>query len=131
MQFAHGKIEATLKVAWRCDPDRMRGLRVPAQPAVWSVSCVVSISGENCVIEKFIATRCASGTRAGATVCRLAPLAAAVAMGFTGSASAATILVNAASAAGGVPGSCTLVDAATSINQASLVGSCTNSGGAF
>jgi predicted outer membrane repeat protein len=51
-------------------------------------------------------------------------------MSFTGSAHAATILVNTATAAN-APGSCTVVDAATSINQASLVGSCTNSGGAF
>ena len=51
-------------------------------------------------------------------------------MGFSGSASAATISVNTVTAAN-APGSCTIVDAATSINQASLVGSCTNSGGAF
>ena len=63
--------------------------------------------------------------------CRIAPLAAAIAMVFASSAPAATILVNDATAAGGVVGKCTLVDAATAINQASLVGSCSNSGGAF
>jgi predicted outer membrane repeat protein len=74
------------------------------------------------VIEKFIAAHAGN---------RLAPLTAAIVMSFAGSAHAATILVNDATAAGGVPGSCTLVDAATSINQASVAGSCVNSGGAF
>ncbi len=62
---------------------------------------------------------------------RIAPLAGAIALVFASSAPAATIPVNDATAAGGVAGKCTLVDAATSINQASLVGSCSNSGGAF
>jgi predicted outer membrane repeat protein len=84
------------------------------------------------VIEQFDTARLAPAGKCPASlVCRFAPLAAAVAMNFAGSASAATIVVNDASAAGGIPASCTLVDAATSINQASLVGSCTNSGGAF
>jgi predicted outer membrane repeat protein len=76
----------------------------------------------NFVIGKFIPARAGY---------RIAPLAAAIAMGFAGSAPAATILVNDASEAAGVPGKCTLVDAATAVNQASLVGSCTNTGGAF
>ncbi|MEO7323251.1 MAG: choice-of-anchor Q domain-containing protein [Dokdonella sp.] len=70
-------------------------------------------------------------TNPGATaVARLSPLAAALALCFAASASAATIAVNTNTAAG-ASGSCTIVAAATSINQASLVPGCTNSGGAF
>jgi predicted outer membrane repeat protein len=101
----------------------MPDLAIPALPPAWPVSCLFFVDFRgNFVIGKF------NSARAGF---RLAPLAAAIAMGFAGSAHAATILVNDATEAAGVPGSCTIVDAATSINQASLVGSCTNSGGAF
>jgi hypothetical protein len=63
---------------------------------------------------------------------RLAPLAAAVALYFAGTASAATIMVNNSTAAS-LPNSCTIVDAIASINQGSLVATsnCANSGSAF
>ncbi|MEO5625791.1 MAG: choice-of-anchor Q domain-containing protein [Dokdonella sp.] len=64
------------------------------------------------------------------SVTRLIPIAAALALSFAGPTLAATIAVNTATAAG-ASGSCTIVAAATSINQASLVAGCTNSGGAF
>ncbi|MEO5560527.1 MAG: choice-of-anchor Q domain-containing protein [Dokdonella sp.] len=70
------------------------------------------------------------GNFAATAVTRLAPLAAALALCFAGSTSAATIAVNTDTAAG-ASGSCTIVAAATSINQASLGPGCTNSGGAF
>ncbi|MEO6690614.1 MAG: choice-of-anchor Q domain-containing protein [Dokdonella sp.] len=64
------------------------------------------------------------------SVTRLMPLAAALALCFAGPTSAATIAVNTDTAAG-ASGSCTIVAAVTSINQASLVPGCSNSGGTF
>jgi hypothetical protein len=60
------------------------------------------------------------------------PLAAAVALGLSSVASAATITVNNSTALS-VAGSCTIVDAVASINQGSLVvtSNCANSGAAF
>jgi predicted outer membrane repeat protein len=82
------------------------------------------------VIQKFETSRRVVGKRPPNPLSRLAPLAAAVAISFTGYTHAATIMVNTSTAAN-APGTCTIVDAATSINQGSLVGSCTNSGSAF
>jgi len=63
---------------------------------------------------------------------RLAPLAAAVALCLSGTASAATITVD-SPAAGSVRGKCSLVDAVKSINQGSIAGKspCVATNGAF
>jgi len=63
---------------------------------------------------------------------RLAPLAAAVALCLSGTASAATIMVD-SPASGSVRGKCSLFDAVSAINQGSIAGRsrCVATGGAF
>lgn len=62
------------------------------------------------------------------SICRIAPLAAAVALCLAGTAPAATIMVNDSTAAS-VLGKCTIVDAVASINMGSPVAACMNSSG--